>query len=195
MHQQIVDAGRRLYRVVQMLEFSAAAEAGRTLLRSEAINLRGVIDDVVDEWSARVNGNHDLARKVARSLPPVQGDRRWLTMAIGEMVDNAVKFSPDGGSVGVSARAVEGDDGRKAVRITVVDQGVGMSEADISHVFTDFVQADGSDTRRFGGLGLGLSLVKRVAEAHGGTVDVESTPQKGSKFSITIPALPNQKGG
>ena len=194
MHQQIVDAGRRLYRVVQMLEFSAAAEAGRSLLRSETVNVREVVDEVVDGWSARLNGNHAVARKASRRLPEVRGDRRWLAMAVEELIDNAVKFSPDGGNVTVNVTPTTwGSNGHtiKAVKITVTDQGVGMTPAEEREVFADFVQADSSDTRRFGGLGLGLSLVKRVAEAHGGVVEVSSTPRKGSKFSIIIPALPN----
>ncbi len=193
MHQQIIDAGRRLYRVVQMLEFSAASQAGRSLLRSEPMDVRTVVDDVVGAWSERLNGDHALARRVARHLPPVRGDRRWLAMAIDELIDNAVKFSPEGGRVAVRAHAVPwGDNGdaRPAVQISVSDEGVGMSDAEQHDAFADFVQADGSDTRRFGGLGLGLSLVKRVAEAHGGGVEVESVPKRGSRFSIIIPAMP-----
>jgi PAS domain S-box-containing protein len=192
MHVQIVEAGRRLYRVVQMLEFSAAAEAGRSLLRSETVNVREVVDEVVEGWSGRVNGNHAVARRAARRLPTVRGDRRWLAMAVDELIDNAVKFSPDGGDVLVTVNPATLDgNGRKAVRITVTDHGVGMTPTEEREVFAEFVQADSSDTRRFGGLGLGLSLVKRVAEAHGGYVEVASTPRKGSKFSIIIPALPN----
>jgi PAS domain S-box-containing protein len=194
MHQQIVDGGRRLYRVVQMLEFTAAAEAGRSLLRSEAVDVKAVVDEVVGEWSGRVNGNHTLARRVPRRLPEIRGDRRWLAMAIDELIDNAVKFSPDGGAVtvAVSSTTFNGNGSASpAVQISVSDHGVGMTPAERRDAFAEFVQGDGSDTRRFGGLGLGLSLVKQVAEAHGGAVTVESTPTKGSKFSIIIPALPN----
>lgn len=191
MHQQIVDAGRRLYRVVQMLEFSAAAQAGRSLLRNEPVDVRGVVDGVVGEWDDRLNGNHVISRRMSRRLPEVRGDRRWLAMAVDELIDNAVKFSPEGGKVTVSASVVgwdgEGSE-RPAVQVTVADEGLGMTENEQRDAFGDFVQLDGSDTRRFGGLGLGLSLVKRVAEAHGGGVEVRSTPQKGSKFSIIIPA-------
>ncbi|GAC1312198.1 MAG: hypothetical protein NVSMB16_09070 [Acidimicrobiales bacterium] len=192
MYGHIFDAGKRLLRVVQMLEFSAAADAGRSLLRSEDLVVREVVDGVLDGWAARVGSDHRITRRVARSLPTVRGDRRWLTMAIDELVDNAVKFSPSGGRIAVSALPFELDRGGSsvpAVQITVVDEGVGMEEHELREAFDDFVQGDSSDTRRFGGLGLGLSLVKRVAEAHGGLTTAESVPQKGSKFSIVIPSL------
>lgn len=192
MHQQILDEGRRLYRVVQMLEFSAAAQAGRSLLRSETMDVRGVVDEVVGRWDNRLNGNHAIARRLPRRLPAVRGDRKWLVMAIDELIDNAVKFSPEGGKVGVSASVVSpagNGHAQATVRISVTDQGVGMTEQEQREAFADFVQGDTSDTRRYGGLGLGLSLVKRVAEAHGGQVEVESVPRRGSRFSITIPTL------
>ncbi|GAC1319499.1 MAG: hypothetical protein NVSMB12_18810 [Acidimicrobiales bacterium] len=192
MYRHIFDGGKRLLRVVQMLEFSAAAEAGRSLLRSEDLDVRDVVDGVLDGWTARVGSDHRITRRVARSLPSVQGDRRWLSMAIDELVDNAVKFSPSGGRIAVSATPTKLDHAGSAVpavQITVVDEGVGMEESELREAFDDFVQGDSSDTRRFGGLGLGLSLVKRVAEAHGGLTISESIPQKGSKFSIVIPSL------
>ena len=198
MHQQIVDAGRRLYRVVQMLEFSAAAQAGRSLIRSEQMNVRQLVDEAVTTWAERVGGGHSIARRIPRELPEITGDRRWLTMAIDELIDNAVKFSPEGGKVGVSAQEATWESGGvevPAVRITVSDDGVGLTEAEQLEVFTDFVQGDGSDTRRFGGLGLGLSLVKRVAEAHGGGVQVESLPKHGSKFSMIVPTLTIKQEG
>ena len=190
MHQQIVDAARRLYRVVQMLEFSAAAQAGHSLLRSEPMSMRALMEEAATGWADRVDGGHTIVRRVPRDLPEITGDRRWLAMAIDELIDNAVKFSPEGGKVGLTARLATwgpDDDERPAVQITVTDDGIGLSEGEQRHVFADFVQADGSDTRQYGGLGLGLSLVKRVAEAHGGGVQVESLPQHGSKFSMIVP--------
>jgi PAS domain S-box-containing protein len=186
-HQEILEAGKRLSRIVEMLEFSAAAEAGRSLMRPERTSVRSIVDGVVAEWQERLNGNHAVARRVARGLPEIVADRRWLTLSLNELIDNAVKFSPDGGRIAVTAAPTTMDD-RPAVEIAVVDQGVGLSDAEQDRMFAEFIQADSSDTRRFSGLGLGLSMVKRVAEAHGGTVTCASTPHKGSKFSIVLPA-------
>jgi PAS domain S-box-containing protein len=185
-YDEIYESGKRLSRIVEMLEFSAAAEAGRSLMRPEPVSVRSLVDGVVGEWQGRLNGNYAVGRRVARGLPDIIGDRRWLALSLNELVDNAVKFSPDGGRIGLVAAGCDYE-GRPAVEISVIDQGVGMSDADRDRAFAEFSQIDSSDTRRFGGLGLGLSLVKRVAEAHGGAVTCASAPRKGSKFSIVLP--------
>jgi signal transduction histidine kinase len=185
-HDEIYQAAQRLSRIVEMLEFSAAAEAGHTLMRPEQTSVKSVVDQVVNGWQERVNGNFALSRRVARGLPEIHADRRWLTLSLNELIDNAVKFSPNGGRVSIVADRAQFD-GRDAVSISVLDEGLGVTDADLERMFVDFAQGDASDTRRFGGLGLGLSLVRRVAEAHGGTVSVSSEPRKGSKFSIVLP--------
>jgi len=149
-----------------------------------------VVDTVVTRWSGRLDKPYSIGRRVSRGLPDITADRRWLTLSIDELVDNAVKFSPNGGKVMVTASAATNGKGQ-GVEIAVVDRGKGMSELELAEAFGDFVQGDGSDTRRFGGLGLGLGLVKRVVEGHGGSVSCESVPDKGSKFTIFIPSGPD----
>ena len=190
-YEEIIHASKRLLRIVEMLEFVASAGAGRVLLRPEHLDVRTVVDTVVSRWSGRLDKPYSIGRRVARGLPPITADRRWLTLSLDELVDNAVKFSPDGGKVMVSAAAAESTNGKgpavPGVEISVTDRGKGMSELERAEAFGDFVQGDSSDTRSFGGLGLGLGLVKRVVEGHGGTVTCESEPNKGSKFTIFIP--------
>jgi PAS domain S-box-containing protein len=190
--EEILKSGRRLERVVEMLEFFASAGAGRVRLRREHVNVRDVVQQAVDRWSDKVNGDHRITRRVARGVPEVDADPRWLALSLDELLDNAVKFSPDGGRITVSA-APTGNGRRTDVEITVSDQGKGMTTEEQSHAFRDFVQGDGSDTRSYGGLGLGLALVKRVADAHGGDVRLESTPGKGSKLSIVLPGAPKKR--
>ncbi len=198
-HDEILQAGRRLLRIVEMLEFFASSGAGRVLLRPEPLDTRALINGVTSSWSERLPADVTLGRRVARDTPPVFADRRWLTMAIDELIDNAVKFSPDGGRILVAAapaapEAATGGNGRAAsarlaaVEISVTDRGVGMTPEEHALVFSDFVQADGSDTRRFGGLGLGLAVVRRVVEGHGGVVTCRSVPGRGTTFIIRLPA-------
>lgn len=113
-------------------------------------------------------------------------DRRLLERSIDELIDNAVKFSPEGGAVSVRARLIGDGDGR-AVEFSVSDEGIGISSIDLDRIFVDFSQLDGSATRRYGGLGLGLPFVQRVVAAHHGTIDASSELGRGSTFMFSIP--------
>jgi len=193
-HSEILRASRQLERIVEMLEFSATSGAGRLMLRSEIVDVRGLVKSVTGAWSERLPPNVSLGRRVGRHVPAVIADRRWLSRAIDELIGNAVKFSPDGGRIVVSAARASGpgsngsDHGQEWVEIAVSDHGQGMTADQPALMFVDFVQADGSDTRHFGGLGLGLTLVQRVAEGHGGDVRCRSFLGRGSTFVIRLPA-------
>jgi PAS domain S-box-containing protein len=177
----MLDSGDRLLRIVEMLEFFASIQAGRAYLKSETVNVRELVGNI----SATSKG-HPLVRRVARETPNVMADARWLQRSVDELVDNAYKFSPEGGRVTVTAGPTP--DG--LVEIAVRDAGIGMTEEELERAFAEFVQVDESDTRHYGGLGLGLTLVQRVVELHGGRVSCETAPGKGSKFSILLPGLP-----
>jgi PAS domain S-box-containing protein len=192
--EEIVGASKRLLRIVEMLEFFASSTAGRVVLRPEPVEVRPIVDEAVDRWSARVNGSYTFACRVTRGTPLVNADRRWLGMAIDELIDNAVKFSPDGGRIVVSAARAENAKAA-GVEISVVDRGKGMSDEEQEAAFGEFVQGDTSDTRPFGGLGLGLAFVKRVAEGHGGSVSCLSRPAEGSSFTVFLPTAPGTPNG
>jgi signal transduction histidine kinase len=118
--------------------------------------------------------------------PRVLADRRLLERSIDELIDNAVKFSPEGGVVTVRTELVGAGDGR-AVEISVSDEGIGIAPTDFDRIFSDFSQIDGSATRRYGGLGLGLPFVQRVVAAHGGALRATSEPGHGSTFTMELP--------
>ena len=181
--QAMVSSGQRLERIVEMLEFFASAQAGRTVLRPDAIDVRDLLGEVIDARAPSSNG-HVLARRVRSGTPRILGDPYWLRRSIDELIDNSIKFSPAGGRITVTAGPVDGH-----VEIAVRDTGVGMSPDEVERAFAEWTQGDESDTRAYGGLGLGLALVQRVAERHGGRVACETAPGKGSKFSILLPAL------
>lgn len=182
--EEMMTAAVRLDRVVEMLEFFAASAADRDLLRPKPTEVGPLVDEVVRRWTDRLEPPHAISRTVARTLPLVDVDPKWIKIALNELIDNAVKFSPMGGKVQVVVATAE--DG--SVEISVTDQGIGMTADEQALVFGDFVQGDSSDTRRFSGLGLGLPLARRVAEGHGGTVTCESAPGQGSRLSIVLPA-------
>ena len=140
--------------------------------------------DLVSKW-LEAAPNHSFERTGFDDLPMVAGDARLLPRAIDELIDNAVKFSPDGGPVSVRGEVDAARPDR--VRVSVADRGIGISAAQKSRIFQDFVQVDASETRAFGGLGLGLAYVRRIIEAHDGELQVESTAGEGSRFSLLIP--------
>ena len=189
-HAEILRSGKRLLRTVEMLEFFATSGAGRVLLRPEPLEVRQLIEQVTRGWQDRLPAGTEVVMRVARSTPPVVADRRWMTLAVDELIDNAVKFSPVGGRIRVSASPVDagGAAANRWVDIEIRDPGKGMTVEEQAVAFGDFTQGDGSDTRLFGGLGLGLALVRRVVDGHGGSVSCSSVPGRGSTFTIRMPA-------
>ena len=122
-----------------------------------------------------------LSAEIAANLPRVSGDRVSLERAIVNLINNAIKFTPEGGAV----RVLAGQDGA-GVTIEVADNGAGIEPQDLPRVFERFYKADRA--RRAGGTGLGLAVVKHTAEAHGGRVEAESRLGEGSTFRIWLPA-------
>jgi len=186
--EEISSAADQLERVIGQLVNFATVVGGRISLEPEPLAPRPIVDDAVRRWKARVNGTHEIVRRVSAGTPAIPADRTYLLQALDELIDNAVKYSPGGGKVVVGAAAVDGPDGRRRVRISVSDTGVGIAPDRLESVFDDFTQGDASATRRFGGLGLGLALVHRIVRAHGGELQCESVPGEGSRFSMVFPA-------
>jgi len=186
----ITQAADQLERVIARL-LEVAAGDRRERVRREPMDVRPLVDSVVERWKEREGRNHPITRRVGRNLPGLVADRRLLEDSLDELVDNAVKFSPHGGRILVRARAAENGSG-PVVEISVDDVGIGISEEELARIFDDFTQADSSATRTFGGLGLGLSVVRRAVNAHGGELVCETEPGKGSRFSMILPVNPRE---
>jgi PAS domain S-box-containing protein len=178
----ILESSVRMSRVVDLLVDVASLEAGRVEPHVAPVSVGAFVDERVAAWRKR-EPSRDFRRRVAARLPDVLIDAQWVAKAYDELVDNAVKYSA--GAVTLSATS--NDDGR--VRLTVRDTGEGIPDDRRAALFTPFEQVDGSATRSVGGLGLGLSFVRRVADDFGLDVVVESTLGKGSAFSLEVPAV------
>ena len=192
----ILESARRLERIVAMLVDFSAIEAGRMAVTMDSTPIRPLVTRAVESWREKTS-RHRIVTRIGRGLPPALVDVPLVSRILDELIDNAVKYSPDGGRVVVAVSKEEGASrsGRKKrmLRVDVKDQGIGIEPEDIARIFQDFRQVDASDTRAFGGLGLGLAFVKRVVEAHGGTISAVSHPGKGSTFSFTLPAADTKK--
>jgi PAS domain S-box-containing protein len=183
---EISVAADQLERVIGQLVNFATIVGGRLSIDPKPVPVRSLIDRTIKPWRARVDGTHKLVRRVATGIPDVVADSTYLAQALDELIDNAVKYSPDGGRIVVSAGVADGEEGPE-LEISVSDEGVGVPADRLDSVLQDFTQGDASSTRRFGGLGLGLALVHRIARAHGGDLRVDSVPDHGSTFTIVLP--------
>ena len=190
--EEIVEAADRLEIVVQRLLDVAAQEATPLNVQREPVEVRPLLESVVNRWKTRVDERHPITRRMARDLPDISGDRRLIERSLDELLDNAVKFSPAGGAISVTASlaGARDGDGVPAIQISVRDHGIGIPDDLLERIFEDFAQGDSSPTRQFGGLGLGLALVRRVVHAHHGELLCETAPGEGSTFSIVLPVNP-----
>jgi two-component system, sensor histidine kinase len=166
---------------------AAKADASGLVLRNEPFSPRVLAEAVGAALAARANNKAITADiKVASDLPGlVSGDVLRLRAALENLTDNAVKFTPEGAvTFAVNAEAAA----RKRVRLvfTLTDSGIGMSRAELKLLFRPFAQASVEIARRYGGAGLGLSFVKRIAQAMGGDLTVTSKPGVGSTFRLTV---------
>jgi PAS domain S-box-containing protein len=185
----ILDSTGKLERIVELLVDFSAIEAGRLSPRAKPLDIGELVKGLAAELEERAT-QHEVVVDVKSRLPKVLADERLLRRSLEEILDNALKFSPDGGTIKVEARgsSSNGDGSGRAVSITISDEGIGIESDDLARIFSDFQQLDGSQTRTYGGLGLGLAFVQRIIEAHAGRVDVESEPDVGTRLTITIPA-------
>lgn len=175
----ILDASGRLERVIDTLVDVAEIDAGRKQSARGPLDLTDVVAEVIGSWRSRDGGR---TFRCTTSPAVTIGDRPLIALAVDQLIDNAVKFSPAGSDVDVTVRL----EGTRAL-VTIADSGLGIAPADQKEIFGDFRQVDASSTRAYGGLGLGLSLVERVARMHSGEVTVHSAPGAGSMFTLSLP--------
>ena len=180
---QIVE--RKTEQLAHLIEDIITLEVvDRQTLNRQLVDLSELARMALDDCRATAeDAGITLHAEIPPTLPPVWADRFRLGQVFDNLLSNAIKFSPDGGTITV--RII--DDDEIALRVEVSDQGIGIPADKIPRLFDRFYQVDGSAHRRFGGMGLGLSIVQRIVEAHGGTVGVHSEVGKGSTFFFTLP--------
>lgn len=177
----------RLTRLISDLLNVSRIEAGRALdLNPGPVNLPDVVSKVVAAQKSYTN-KHEFSVQLEDDLPTIVADNDKVDQILTNLTNNAVKYSPKGGTITVSGKQSNG-----VIQMAVTDQGMGIPKEHIEKLFDRFHRIDNRDTRKVGGTGIGLYLVKHLVEAHGGRIWVESEEGKGSSFIFELPKCPPQ---
>ncbi len=177
-------ASERLSRLIDDLILFSTAETSSVQISRQKVDIFSLAKDVVDHNLA-LAGNKKIQLWLDCKIQPffTNADPEKIRWVLNQLVDNAIKFTPPEGEVFL--RITQVPDG---ALISVIDTGIGIDPARFEEIFEPFHQLDGSSTRRQGGTGLGLTLVKKIVEAHGSKIVVTSIPGKGSKFDFNLNA-------
>jgi two-component system phosphate regulon sensor histidine kinase PhoR len=189
----ILKQSDRLNLILEDLLQLSKIESGQLLFKREPLQIGTVIERTLAMIRplAEKKG-HRLIAQVPAQLPLIKGDEERLVQVLANLLDNAIKYTPEQGSITVAARQVSSgtspsDSRTESVEVTVADSGIGIPELDRPRVFERFYRVDKARSRELGGTGLGLAIVKHIVEGHGGQVWVEGNSPTGSRFVVRLP--------
>jgi signal transduction histidine kinase len=179
----ILDNCRHLVRLLNDLLDLARSDAGRLAVTPKPTEVAPLIEDAVRTMRAQTEGaRQTLSERIEPGLPLVDVEADRIRQILVNLLTNAHEYSPEGASIEATARVIGAE-----VEIAVIDNGPGIPETQLEHIFERFTRGDAGLTQRVGGTGLGLAISKSLVELHGGTLAVESTPGVGSAFSFRLP--------
>jgi len=186
--RRAIDECDRLTRLINQLRMLARAEAGEIAIASDLVDVAALAASVVEQIEP-VAGARGIAISCADGQRIVaRGDAGWLQRLLLILLDNAIKFTGEGGRIGVTFARANG-----LVRVAVTDTGTGIRPDALPHVFERFYRADRARSRKTSGAGLGLALAKWIVDRHHGTIAVESRPGEGSTFTVSLPAFAERR--
>jgi PAS domain S-box-containing protein len=185
------NAQTQLQLIDDILDF-ARIKSGKMRLEFRTIDLAKTIETAVEAVAPSAEQKNIKLEIVCGKSAFIRGDETRLEQVLWNLLQNAVKFTPDGGAVKIALRQV--DSTNKSVEFSVSDTGRGIGADFLPHVFESFEQADNAEkSKRVGGLGLGLAISRHIVEQHGGTIRVESAGENlGATFTVTLPAMPSE---
>ncbi|GIK39832.1 MAG: hypothetical protein BroJett011_36650 [Chloroflexota bacterium] len=183
--KNIEESGAHLLAVINDILDLSKVEAGKMDLEIAPVSIEAVCEASLRMIrQLALKKQLQVAEAVIDQVAEIQADERRLKQMLVNLLSNAVKFTPEGGQIGLEVR---GDKAEQVVHFTVWDTGIGIAPEDLKRLFKPFVQLDSRLARQYSGTGLGLSLVFRMAELHGGSVSVESQVNQGSRFTFSLP--------
>jgi signal transduction histidine kinase len=181
----IMSETRRLNQLVEDILNVSQMEVGSARIEVGEVLIDELIRKIVQDMQGNADGKQiDLVLSLPAKLPKVRGDRDRLAVVLTNIVGNAIKYAPQAGRVDVSCSAEN-----ERVRISVTDTGIGIASEDQEKIFEKFYRVEDSRVSKIPGTGLGLAIVKETVRLHGGAVFVDSTPDKGSTFTVVLPAI------
>jgi two-component system, OmpR family, sensor histidine kinase SenX3 len=179
----------RLAALVQDIIELSRLQAKDTVRAGQPVDLNRIVGEAVDRSRLQAEARNIDIKVAGRVDSTVHGDPDQLMTALRNLIDNAVRYSPDDTTVGVGLKSVRG-----LAQVSVTDQGVGIPEEEQDRIFERFYRIDAARSRQTGGTGLGLSIVKHVISNHGGEVTVWSQPGRGSTFTVRLPEMEPDAG-
>ena len=182
----LVEEATLLQHIVDDLQQLALADVGKLRLHPEPVDVADLVEQIATVYRAAAEAAELVLTAEVTGRPHLDADPVRLRQAVGNLLANAVRYTPAGGRVGLSAHA-DGDD----VLIEVADTGPGIAPEHLPHLFDRFWRAEKSRSRQTGGSGLGLAIVRQLAEAHGGSAAVRSEPGQGATFTLRLPRAPD----
>jgi signal transduction histidine kinase/CheY-like chemotaxis protein len=187
---KIEEASTHLLGVINDILDMSKIDAGKLDLATEELNLRNLLKKVVTVINFKVKEKHQhFSLDVDRSLPAIiLCDNQRLSQVLINLLGNAIKFTPEDGEIRLSVKQIRSDAERCLIEFEISDTGIGISEEQQQKLFSPFVQAESTTSRKFGGTGLGLAISKSIIAVMGGEIGVESVPGEGSTFHFTIDA-------
>jgi two-component system, OmpR family, phosphate regulon sensor histidine kinase PhoR len=195
----ILKQSDRLNLIIEDLLELSKIESGRVSFKEELLDLRTVVDRTISMIQPIADKKrHRLVAVIDQGLPPFSGDEGRLVQVLTNLLDNAIKYTPEHGTIAVAVHLVEegtGTSGRRMLEVSVTDTGIGIPVQDRPRVFERFYRVDKARSRELGGTGLGLAIVKHIVEGQGGRVWVEGTEPHGSRFVVRLPMKEGMTAG
>jgi len=180
----------RLETLIEDLIMVSLASRGELSINQEDVDIRRIANLAVKSSMGKaIDRGVNLHAVIDEDAPFVQADSQKTAWVLHQLIDNGIKFTASGGSVAVNVKG----EGENLVIVSITDTGIGIPAGHMEDIFEPFHQLDGSSTRRYGGTGLGLSLVRQIIEAHGSMLEVQSVEGRGSTFKFPLLAVAGVK--
>jgi signal transduction histidine kinase len=178
-------ASNRLERLIEDLLLFSDADRSEVALNLQPVDMHRLSQTLVNRVQVKAEEKHLQLRLVFDAdLPKIKVDEEKISWAISQLLDNAIKFTPVNGHIELRCLREDG-----AIRVVVKDDGIGIPADRMEEIYEPFHQLDGSSTRRYGGTGLGLALVRKIIEAHGSTIRLRTEIDQGSEFEFLLYAV------